>query len=96
MDKQTLLMRSGFIHNVIAIPYAADRVADTAIKIINKQEKRIIELEGFINQHNKEMNELCNGKKSCGYEKYARRCGNCWLDNVIDLPTPPIDTGSEE
>jgi hypothetical protein len=45
MDKQALLMQSGFIHNVIAIPTAADRVADAAIKIINEQEKRIAELE---------------------------------------------------
>lgn len=59
---------------------------------IVRQLERIIQLEGAIDRHNGEMEKLCDGKQNCGYENYARRCGNCWMDNMIDLPSPPIDT----
>lgn len=48
MDKQALMMASGFVHNAIPYPYGAERVADVALKRIDQLEQRNKELQEAI------------------------------------------------
>lgn len=47
--------------------------------------ERVRQLEGVILSHNKEMDDLCNNKKNCGYENYKRDCPNCPKEYKICL-----------
>ena len=54
------------------------------------QGKEIARLNKLIIDHNLECDRLCDDKKSCGYEKYQRDCGNCTKDWIIDTKPPVI------
>lgn len=47
--------------------------------------ERVVLLETLILSHNKEMDDLCNNKKNCGYENYKRDCPSCPKDYKICL-----------
>ncbi len=79
-DKEALLMASGFIHRAIAVPYAAERVATTAMKEIDTlrtqlkaSQARVRKAQEQLKERDRLIREFTSNVRRFGYTHHSHK-----------------------